>query len=204
MSDIKIAEKFFPTLPPQEVSLQMRDWLREEFDRAFESSNAALRAIDALRATPRMFLAQDADDFNLDTVDSKIVNYTGGGAVGIVPIDPDRVTGDITIPVNGIYTLSAYVYGLQTSPTQNQTIRLLGDINSTRRIISTFDVSTPITDDRTLLGSISRFLNADDVASLWMNATADLGTFEIQTTSFEISLVTPLDEQITPAGGMDW
>lgn len=204
MSDIKTTEKFAPTMPPKQVSLQMRDWLREEFDRVYESSNAALRLIDALRASPRMFLAGDADDFNLDTIDSKIVNYTAGGAIGIVPIEPDRVTGDITIPVNGIYTLSAYVYGLQTSPTQNQTIRLLGDVNSVKRIIATYDVATPLTDDRALFGSLSRFLNADDVLSLFMNATADLGLFEIQATSFEVSLVTPLDEQIVPAGGLDW
>ena len=204
MSDIKLTEKFTPTLPPIEVSLQIRQWLRDEFDRASLSSNGALTAVDALRAMPRMFLAGDADDFNLDTIDSKIVNYTAGGAIGIVPIEPDRVTGETTIPSDGIYTLSGYVYGLQPSPTQNQTIRLLGDINGARRIIATYDVATPLTDDRALIGSISRFLNAGDVASLWMNATADLGTFEIQTTSFEISLVTPLGEQITPPGGLDW
>ena len=204
MSSIKITEKFTPTLPPIEVSLQVRAWLRDEFDRASASSNAALTAIDALRALPRMFLAEDADDFNLDTIDSKILNYTAGGAIGIVPIDPDRVTGEITIPTNGIYTLSAYVYGLQPSLTQNQTIRLLGDIDGVKRVISTFDVATPLTDDRTLIGSISRFLTAGNVASLFMNATADLGTFEIQTTSFEISLVTPLGEQIDPPAGLDW
>ena len=204
MSTIKFAEKFSPTLPPKEVSLQMRDWLREEFDRVYESSNAALRLLDQIRATPRMFLAEDADDFNLDTIDSKIVNYTAGGAVGVVPIDPDRVTGDITIPVNGIYTLSAFVYGLQTTPFQNETIRLLGDVNSVKRIIATIEVATPLTDDRTLYGSLSRFLNADDVLSLFMNATADLGLFEIQSTTLEVSLVTPLDEQLTSGSNLDW
>ena len=204
MSDIKISEKFAPTMPPKQVSLQMRDWLREEFDRVYESSNAALRSIDALRATPRMFLAEDADDFNLDTIDSKIVNYTGGGAIGIVPIDPDRVTGEMFIPVDGIYTLSAFVYGLQTSVVQNQTIRLLGDVNSVKRIIATIEVATPLTQDRALFGSLSRFLNAGDVASLFMNATADMGLFEIQTTSFEISLVTPLDEQLVSGSNLDW
>ena len=204
MSDIKISEKFAPTMPPKQVSLQMRDWLREEFDRVYESSNAALRSIDALRATPRMFLAEDADDFNLDTIDSKIVNYTGGGAIGIVPIDPDRVTGEMVIPVDGIYTLSAFVYGLQTGVVQNQTIRLLGDVNSVKRIIATIEVATPLTDDRALYGSLSRFLNAGDVASLFMNATADMGLFQIQTTSFEISLVTPLDEQLVSGSNLDW
>ena len=204
MSDIKISEKFAPTMPPKQVSLQMRDWLREEFDRVYESSNAALRSIDALRATPRMFLAEDADDFNLDTIDSKIVNYTGGGAIGIVPIDPDRVTGEMVIPVDGIYTLSAFVYGLQTGVVQNQTIRLLGDVNSVKRIIATIEVATPLTQDRALFGSLSRFLNAGDVASLFMNATADMGLFEIQTTSFEISLVTPLDEQLVSGSNLDW
>lgn len=204
MSSIKISEKFSPTLPPIEISLQVRDWLREEFDRFAESSNAALRLLDAIRAVPRMFLTEDVDNFNLDTIDSKLINYTGGGAIGIVPIDPDRATGDITIPVDGIYKLSGFVFGLQTTPTQNQTIRLLGDINGVKRVIDTIDVSTPITDERTLFGSLSRQLLAGDVASLFMNATADLGTFDVQTTSFEVFLITPLNEVIDPAGGLDW
>ena len=204
MATIKFTDKYTPSPPPIRISSELRSWLRDEFDRVQTVLNASQEAIDALRGLPRMFLTEDADDFNLDTIDSKIVNYTGGGSIGSVPIEPNRVTGDITIPTTGIYKLSAYIYGLQGSPTQNQTIRLLGDVNALKRVIATIDVATPLTDDRALLGSIARSLNIGDVVSLFMNATADLGTFAIQTTSFEVRLITPLNDDFFPAGGLDW
>lgn len=205
MSEIKLLDRYLPTLPPRSTSFEMRNWLNQEFELVAISENEGLQAIDEIQAAARMFLAGDADDFNLDTIDSQLVNFTAGGALGIVPVDPDLVAGLITIPVDGIYTMSAYVYGLQGSPTQNQTIRLLGDVDGVRNIIATIDVSTPITVDRTLLASISRFLPAGAVASLYMNATADMGLFEIQTVSFEISNVTPLDQPAAFSNlGLDW
>ena len=53
---------------------------------------------------------------------SKIVNYTQGGVLGDVAVEPDPVTGIITIPKNGVYKIVSYVYGLQPSVTQNETM----------------------------------------------------------------------------------
>lgn len=194
MSNIKRTEKFLPTLPPQSASIEVREWLREEFDRIASSSNASLAAIDALRAIPRMFLAGQCDDFNLDTIDSPLINYTQDAVIGVVPVEPDPVLGTITVPFDGLYNIVAYVYGLQPSIVQNVSIRLLVDIDGLNVPVASLDVNSNQTDDRSLSASITRSLDAGNVMRLEMDCTGDVGVFNIFQVSFEVTLVQSVDD----------
>ena len=205
MGTIKRIEKFLPTLPPQSASIEIREWLREEFDRIATAANGALEAVDELRAAPRMFLMWDADNINpLDTTDSKVVNYTQGGFLGDVPVEPDQVLGNITIPKDGAYRLTAYIAGSQPSVTQNDTMRLLIDVNGTPIPIVVLDVASNQTDDRTFAATLTRSFDADDVVSMWMDATIDFGIFLILQVSLEISLVTSADSEQQTQMNIKW
>ena len=193
VSTVKRTDQYLSTPAPRETSPQMRDWLKDEFERVELSVSALTQSIDAIRSAPRITMAGDADDFNLDTIDSKLVNYTLGGSIGEVPVGPDLVAGNITLPVQGAYKMTAYVYGLQPSVVQNQTIRLLLDVNGIKEIVATLDVASVLTEDRTLLATFSRVFQVDDVISMFMNATADMGTFEVQNTSLEMDFVVLAD-----------
>jgi len=189
MSRVKSFDRFMPSLPPQQVSKEVRDWLREEFDRISLSGNTALEAIDTIRSLPAMFLAGDADDITLEPTDNKIVNYPSGGSLGEVPIDPDLLAGNIFIPISGVYRLTAYIYGLQPSVTQNESIRMLIDVNGVRAVIAAVDITSNQTDDRYLASTLSRLFLLDDVVSMYVNATGTMGPLEIQSTTLEMTFV---------------
>ena len=195
MATIKFLSRFSPTPPPFKASKELREWLREEIDRLATVTNGVLEAVDALNAIPRMFLAGQVDDFNLDTIDSLFVNYTQDGVLGIVPIEPDPVAGTITIPISGVWRMTCYVSGLQPSVTQNEQIRLLVAVNGTPVPIVVIDVATNQTDGRTLAATLTRSFAADDIVTMLMDATADLGIFNILQVSLEMSFVTQDEAQ---------
>jgi hypothetical protein len=194
MSIVKLLTRYLPNISPRETSDEMRDYLRDELDFLALTVNASLEVVDALRSVPRMFLSGDADDFNLDTIDSTIVNYTQGGALGTVPIEPNQVTGEITLPLPGAYRLTAYMYGLQPSVTQNETVYLKIAVNGNAQIVASLDVNNNQTQDRSLSVTLTREFAVDDVLTMVMAATGDLGTFLIQQTSLELTFVQPSDD----------
>jgi hypothetical protein len=186
--------RFLPTPPPQNTSPEMREWLREEFERLTLASNGALDAVDALKAIPRMYLAGDVDDFLLSTVEVQLVNYSQGGALGEVPTDPSLLLGTITLPLTGAYRLTAYASGLQGNMTQNASIFLAIGVNGITTVIDSVDVNSVQTDVRTLAVTLTRSLVQDDVITMWMSATADLGIFAVNAVSLELVMVAAPDE----------
>jgi hypothetical protein len=194
MSTVQLTTRYLPNESPRETSDQMRDYLRDELDFIALSVNASLELIDALRSVPRMYLVGDVDDFNLDTIETTLVNYSQGGSLGNVPIEPNLVTGEMTLPLTGAYQLVAYVYGLQASVTQNQTIHLKIAVNDVAQIVGALDVLSNQTQDRTLAVTLTRGFAAGDVITMVMSATGDLGTFNMQETSLEMTFVQSADD----------
>ena len=137
---------------------------------------------------PSMALAGTVDSFTLNTTDSKLVNYSLSGEANTSG-NIDAVAGEITIPSNGIYTIRPLALGLQGNDTKEEDIHLLLDVavvDAERYIIDVFTVATDKTSSRALGRAFSRFFQAGQVLSLWMYATADLGTFTVATTTFEV------------------
>jgi hypothetical protein len=186
----KPSARYTPTPVPQAASPDLRRWLREEIDSIAFAIDGLTDEVDRLASNPRMYLFRDADDLLLSPVDVKITGYQEWDSVGNVPIEPNPVTGEIVIPEDGTYSGTAFVYGIQGSADQNQEIHLLFDIVGPSGIIrypvAMFDVATRLTTSRVLNGSLTGILLKGDVVSLWMNATADLGIFSMQQTTFEL------------------
>lgn len=190
MATIKRLARFLPTPPPQNIPVSLQEWLREEFDRLASASNGALDSIDAIAAIPLMVLSGDADNFNLNVTPQQFVNYSQGGAVGEVPVDPDFATGIMTVPVGGAYRLSAFVIGLQGNVQQNASIFLLITVNGLNKTVYSIDVDGVQTDVRALAVTLTRVFQTDDIVTMSLSATHDMGLFTVQETSLEMRLIT--------------
>jgi len=203
MTLVKRLNRYVVTVPPIQASTELRDWLSEEFDLIQLSVNGALETIDELRSKPSLYLGGLADGFNLDETPSKFVNYTLGGSIGDVAVEPDLVAGEFILPRTGVYTMTAYMYGLQPSNVQNETIQLLVGVNGITTIVATVDVTTNQTEDRALSVTMTRVFSAGDVISMSLVATGNLGAFTIQATTLEALFVTLING--TPSLlNLDW
>ena len=137
---------------------------------------------------PIMALGGTIDSFTLNTTDSKLVNYTESGeeyTSGSV----NPTTGEITIPEDGTYTLVSNVLGLQGNSTKEEWIELKLDVtvvNPERYTIGFLDVTTDKTVVRQVQSIGSRPFTAGMVCSLYMWASAGLGTFTVSGISFEL------------------
>lgn len=189
MATIKRLARFLPTPPPQNIPIELQEWLREEFEHLALASNGALDIVDGLKSIPRMFLLGDADDFTLDTNDSTIVNYDDGGALGEVPIEPDLVTGEITIPTTGAYTVTLFIIGVQGNQVQNQSIVLSLGIDAVLVPVASIDVATNQTSIRSLSATLTRGFPKDSIITMSMFATGDLGLFAVSQASLELTLI---------------
>jgi hypothetical protein len=194
MALVQLLTRYLPNVSPRETSDEMREYLRSELNFLALTMNASLELLDALRSAPRMYLVGDVDDFNLDTIETTLVNYSQGGSLGNVPVEPDLATGEITLPLAGAYKLVAYVYGLQASVTQNETIHLKIAVNGDAQIIGALDVLSNQTQDRTLAVTLTRGFDAGDVITMVMSATGDLGNFAMQETSLELTFTQGADD----------
>ena len=206
MVTIKRSDRFWPTPVPQNIPIGLQDWLREELERLALVANESLDTSDALRALPRMFLAGDTDDLVLDVIEAQFVNYTQGGAIGEVPIDPDLVAGTITVPLTGIYNLVAYVIGHRTSGQNNDSIFLHFGVNGVLQIINTFDIAPLQIDTVTFSVTLSRTFQKDDVVTMWLSATEDIGVFTVDQTALEMLLLALPTEVVSQQilDGMEW
>jgi hypothetical protein len=189
VATIKRLARFLPTPPPQNIPIELQEWLREEFEHLALASNGALDIVDGLKSIPRMFLLGDADDFTLDTTDSTIVNYDDGGALGEVPIEPDLVTGEITIPTTGAYTVTLFIIGVQGNQVQNQSIVLSLGIDAVLVPVASIDVATNQTSIRSLSATLTRGFPKDSIITMSMFATGDLGLFAVSQASLELTLI---------------
>ena len=138
---------------------------------------------------PAMILGGTTDNFTLNTTDSKLVNYSLYGETNTSgQIDP--INGEITVPAAGVYTITANVAGAQGNSTKEEWIEIRLDLNGMDRgSIAFLDVTTDKTTYRQLITVATRQFNAGDVLSLYMWASAGLGTFTVGGTSFEVSRV---------------
>jgi hypothetical protein len=187
----KRTSRYTPTPVPQSASNDIRHWLTEETDLIATGINLGLDLNDILVSIPAMYLYGNPGDLLLTPVDVKIENYANGASDGNVPVEPDPVTGDITIPETGLYSGTAFIYGEQGNPDKNEQIHMLVDIQfaiggSLRYPISVADVATQFTTSRVLNGSLTGQLSEGDVMSLWMSATADLGLLTTEQSTFEL------------------
>jgi hypothetical protein len=195
MTSAKRTEKYVPTRPPIQASPELRDWLREELDRLAQVANIGAVLRDELNTAPRMYLAGLPSPIFLDTTPKKLVNYTLFGTLGDVPIEPDPVTGTITLPVDGFYKVTIYIVGQQPENTQDETARLLIEYQGSLIELSVYEVSSNKTDLMSFASSFSRQFSAGETLALYMDATGTLETFNFDGTTLEVTLVTAIDPQ---------
>ena len=141
------------------------------------------------KVLPSIVMGGTTDSFTLNTTDSKLVNYSLSGEFGGSVGNVDPTTGEITIPSDGIYTVTANVLGDQGNDTKEEWIELKLDVTvvgATRDIIGFLDVTTDKTSTRQLISIATRGFQAGAVLSLWMWASSGLGTFTVYGTSFEV------------------
>lgn len=131
-----------------------------------------------------------ADNVTLNTTPSKLINYpssinyAGGDASSI-----DTANGELEITVTGTYKLIAYVQGSQGGAAVDETIELLLDNDATQTVIDSYDVSNVNSTERTLKCEIVLDFSANDTLSLYLVASAAMGTFTISNTTFEVKQI---------------
>ena len=136
---------------------------------------------------PGMVLGGSTDSFTLNTTDSKLVNYSLSGEYGGSSGNIDALNGEITIPSNGLYTMTANIIGSQGNSTKEEWIELKYDIAGVERnTFGVLDVTTDKTSLRQIKTAATRTFTAGQVISLWLWASAGLGTFTVTATSFEV------------------
>ena len=134
----------------------------------------------------------DANNFTLNTTESKLVNYTNAGQWNWTDQDDvDPVNGEITIPQDGIYTITGALIGYQGNDNKEEWMEMRLHIVGTNPSAGEFrvaerEIPTDKTDIRSLLFTATRRLYANDVASLWVWGSTGLGTFDVDGTTFEI------------------
>lgn len=148
---------------------------------------------------PAMVLAGTVDSFTLNSTDSKLVNYSLS-AQWDWPDDNDidPVTGEITIPEDGIYQFTAHVLGDQGNDNKEEWIELkidtAGGSNPGRSRIDILEVPTDKTSGRCVQATYTRPAYTNEVYSLYMWASTGLGTFSVEATTFEIRKIADISE----------
>ena len=133
------------------------------------------------------------DNFTLNTTAKKLENWSGSADSGVMSGSTDAIDGEITIPSTGVYRINHLVVGTQGNDTKEESmwsfLRITGGPNAGDYPLSVFDVATDKTDSRSLSGSFVRSLSSGEVLSLYMEASAGLGTFTFATTTFEVEIL---------------
>ncbi len=157
-----------------------------------------LRRIDQgllQQAEPMAVLQGVPDNFILDTIAKTLQNYgngyEGNGFAGSL----NDAAGTITLPVNGIYSVTAHCNGTQGNNVQSEAATLYMHVDyaaggSNDLALSVFDISNNKTDDRCFNASVTTTFSGQDVLSLTLGATASLGTYTFISASFEVTLRT--------------
>ncbi len=139
---------------------------------------------------PGYVLYGPCNNFTLDSTSKRLEGYVEGGQYN----DESNLggfnqsTGEITIPWDGVYNITAWVYGTQGNDNKEEWIELRARVNGTNEVtIDVLEVPTDKTNRRSLKVSFTRFLNQGDLVTLWLWASTGLGTFTFINTTFELS-----------------
>ena len=150
-----------------------------------------------------MLLGGTTNNFTLNSSDSKLVNYSQS-AQWHWPDDNDidPTNGEITIPEDGIYRHTVQILGDQGNDTKEEYIEFRLDVaggpNPGRIRADILEVATDKTTGRSLKATFTRPRYANEVLSLWMWASAGLGTFNVEATTFEVVKIADISELVTP------
>ena len=119
-----------------------------------------------------------------------MVNYTQSGTWGVqYPINVNPAAGTITIPETGVWRITALLIGEQGNDDKEEMMFLDLDVDGVRGIIALFDVATDKTQYRAFSSSFTRAATSGMVLKLRGRATSGLGTFSVETVSFEVERV---------------
>ena len=148
---------------------------------------------------PAMLMGGTTNNFTLNTTDSKLVNYSVSAQWNWPDDnDIDPVNGDITIPEDGIYIFTAHIVGDQGNDTKEEWIELKmdrsGGPDPERFRIDIESVDTDKTSGRALQATFTRPAYTTETYSLYMWASAGLGTFNVENTTFEIKKIADISE----------
>lgn len=151
---------------------------------------------------PAMVLGGTTDNFTLNTSASKLVNYSQSAQWNWPDDnDIDPVGGDITIPQDGIYRFTAHILGDQGNDTKEEYIEFrmnrTGGSDPGQFRIDILEVATDKTTGRCLQATYTRPAYTTETYSLYMWASAGLGTFSVEATTFEIVQIADIGE-LTP------
>ncbi len=109
-------------------------------------------------------------------------NSASGGGEWVI----DPVTGTMTIPEDGVYSLVFWIYGNQGNDIKEESMRLGVRVDTTDYYLDVFAVATDKTDERAFSGTLTRRFIAEENVTLFMDATAGLGTFAFSGGTFEL------------------
>ena len=139
---------------------------------------------------PGMVLGGGADNFTLNTTQSKLVNYPLAGQWNWTDQDDiDPAAGEITIPATGIYTVTGSLIGYQGNTNKEEWMEMRFRVvngGTTDYRVAEREIPTDKTDIRSLLFTLTRVFTAGDVLSLWVWGSTGLGTFTVDATTFEV------------------
>ena len=152
---------------------------------------------------PAMVLGGTTNSFTLNTTDSKLLNYSLSGQWNWPDDDDiDPLNGEISIPQDGIYRFTLQVLGDQGNDTKEEWIELKFDVtggpNPGRTRADILEVATDKTTGRSLKSTFTRGAVVGETVSLWMWASAGLGTFSVEATTFEVIKIAEIGELVTP------
>ncbi len=178
--DIFPVVPYEPGVPPENWQ-DARQWLDDELQRLA----AVLR--NKLQDRGAWILYGDATSVPMNTTPSLISGYEfsgfwGGGQ----PSQVDPVAGTIMIPDPGIYRLTAMVTGNASTPVQNEIAALDVDIDGVPAAIAGWEKASQKNAPLAFSGGATRAFNGGEVISLYIEATANFGTFDFVSTSFEV------------------
>ena len=118
--------------------------------------------------------------FTLNTTPVILTNYAGGAG----PVD--QATGQIIVPVSGIYRLTGGITGTMSSPNNNNQYALNVVANGAPSLAAVNDVSHVGANRCALSATVTNFFTQSDVLELQMIASASMGTCTLTGSTFEL------------------
>ncbi len=179
-----------PTQVPLSVPVELRAYLDEELSLIALAINAVINeGAEALAPAAALFGAPG--NMPISGTKTDVANWPNSASKdGDWVIDP--VTGTITIPEDGMYRLVFWIYGNQGNDVKEESMRLgvrieaLPGGDTTDSYLDVFSVATDKTAERAFRGSLGRRFIAGNSVTLFMDATAGMGTFDFTGGTFEL------------------
>ncbi len=142
---------------------------------------------------PSIVMWGPCSNFTMGTGGSPLVNYPEAKAFGgALDSAYDQAAGTITVPEGGAYQISLLLVGQQGNSTKEESMFLEIAVDGVWSIAAVFEVATDKTDWRSFAATATRAYNGGEVLQLRGRATAGMGTFNVNQTTFEIHKQTDL------------